>query len=114
MTALRNFLLSLILVTLITGCHLIFHPDVEQGNLIKPEQIAALHTGMDKQQVEQLLGYPVAVNMYQDNHLVYVYTLVPGRGKTVKKQLIINLVNNEVISYHTNFTAVPQNNGNKT
>lgn len=104
MTRLNYFFMMIILNLFITGCHLIFHPDIEQGNLIKPEQVATLHTGMTRQQVEQLLGHPVMVNMYQDHHLIYVYTLVPGRGQVVKKQLIIDLINNQVVGYHTDST----------
>lgn len=114
MKQLRTSIFIFILIALLCGCHLIFHPDVEQGNLIKPEQIANLHTGMNKQQVEQVLGYPVMVNMYEENRLIYVYTLAPGRGQTIKKQLIIELVNNQVISYHSNFITATQNHGNKT
>lgn len=97
-----RYLVLAFLLSSLCGCHLIFHPDVEQGNLITTYQAAAIHPGMTKEQVVAILGYPVLVNIYKDNRMLYVYTLVPGHGQVVKKQLLITIYNNQVVGSTSN------------
>ncbi len=70
-----------------------YRPDVQQGNVLSPQKVAKLHTGMLKCQVKTLLGAPVLENTFDDNQLLYVYNFIPNYGTPVKRKLILTFNN---------------------
>ena len=81
-------LISLVLISfLLSGC--VHKRDIMQGNIIKQEDVARLHTGMTEGQVREVMGDPVLVNVFTPNQLNYVYTFEPGHQKMTEKRLII-------------------------
>ncbi len=102
---LKNFfpLLTVLLTSLtLSGCFIASKPDIEQGNLLSVEKLHLLHVGMDKAQVVGVLGSPILVNIFDDNRLVYVYTLKPGRGEFQAKQLLVYFSQGRVTHFITN------------
>ena len=83
----------------LTAC--VYHPPIQQGNIITDKELSALHKGMSKAKVRSLFGDPVLVNIYVDNRLVYVYTFQPGRRRMQSTHLIVYLRNNRVTSFWT-------------
>ena len=48
--------------------------DIVQGNFVSKEQAAALHPGMSRPQVRDLLGSPLLVSMFHADRWDYVFT----------------------------------------
>ena len=82
-----------------TSC--VYHPPVQQGNIITDKELSILYPGMPKAEVLSLLGDPILVNIYADNRLVYVYTFQAGHKKMQSVHLIVYLSNNRVTSFWT-------------
>ena len=65
-------LLNLILICFfLSSC--VYRPDLQQGNLLKIENIDRVEVGMTKSQVRYLLGGPVVGNPYQTDRWDYIY-----------------------------------------
>ena len=63
-----------IITTLLLGACSIHRLDVQQGNLIEPEQLEKLKVGMDKNQARFVLGSPMVTDLFHDNRWDYVYS----------------------------------------
>lgn len=92
---------SLVISFFFTSTACVYHPPVQQGNIITDRELSTLHKGMSKSKVRSLLGDPILVNIYADNRLVYVYTFQSGRRKMQSLHLIVYLSNNRVTSFWT-------------
>ncbi len=51
-----------------------YQPDVLQGNVITREQVAALKVGMDRTQVEQILGTPLLQSVFHAQRWDYYFS----------------------------------------
>jgi len=71
--------LLLLCALVITGCtHVpVYRPPIQQGNIITPDMLAKVHTGMTKAQVEDTLGSPVLTNTFDPSRVLYTYTYQP-------------------------------------
>lgn len=63
--------------------------DIQQGNLVKPEAVAALKSGMTTQQVRYLLGSPMLVDPFHPDRWDYWYDLQAADGRTERQHLIL-------------------------
>ena len=72
--------IALIIVFALTLTACIYHPPVQQGNIITDKELSALRKGISKAKVRSLFGDSVLVNIYADNRLVYVYTFQLGHN----------------------------------
>jgi outer membrane protein assembly factor BamE len=83
MSAFSRVALSLILVLGVTlgsaGC--VYRPNIQQGNLLKTEDIDQVTVGMTRSQVRYLLGTPMLANPFDPQRWDYIYTLRRGRDK---------------------------------
>ncbi len=82
-------LLILLLVSLLTSCSWVHRMDIEQGNIITPDMLCRLHVGMTKTQVKDLMGTPMVMNTFTNNHEEYVYTFKPGGKQTCEKYVLL-------------------------
>jgi outer membrane protein assembly factor BamE len=72
----------------ISGC--VYRLDVQQGNLLTPEDIEAVKPGMTRSQVRFLLGTPVVEDRYHDDRWDYMYYFRQGRtAETTRRWLIV-------------------------
>jgi outer membrane protein assembly factor BamE len=75
--AMRHFLISALLLTLLAGCSgFRFGPhriDVQQGNALDQENVARLKLGLNHSQVRFLLGTPLLVDPFHNDRWDYVY-----------------------------------------
>ena len=83
------FFISLALpLALLTGCNsfnratqgmasamTFYKPDVVQGNFISREQVQALHPGMTRVQVRDILGTPLTSSVFHADRWDYVFTM---------------------------------------
>lgn len=92
-------LLCLCLIT-VSACHGLkpYQPDVQQGNVINQTTVQQLRVGMSKEQVEQVLGLPVLVDTFDDNHWAYAYTFQHRGGKISMKHLNLYFQNNRLVT----------------
>ncbi len=83
MSAFSRAALSLILVLGVAlgsaGC--VYRPNIQQGNLLKTEDVDQVTVGMTRSQVRYLLGTPMLANPFDPQRWDYIYTLRRGRDK---------------------------------
>lgn len=87
-----------IFFTLISGCAYLhsYVPSVQQGNIITQKKVNQLKVGMRENQVRVIMGTPVLVNTFSENHWNYVYTIHKFGDKTHHKRLIVTFKNRRV------------------
>jgi outer membrane protein assembly factor BamE len=75
-------ILSIFSLLVINACT-IHRLDVQQGNIIKEEQIEKLKPGISKRQVRFIMGSPLIQDPFHDNRWDYVFTMQPGTERKV-------------------------------
>ena len=85
-------IISLILICfLISGCSFfrIHKVDIEQGNIITPDEVSQLRLGMSENEVKAILGTPVLSNIFTPNRFDYIYTLQKGQKNMAEKRIAL-------------------------
>lgn len=85
----RLILLAIMALTL-SSCSL-FRPhrnDVDQGNVITPQEVNRLHKGMSENDVKDVMGNPVATNIFDDNRMNFIYTIQRGYDAMQEKRVV--------------------------
>ncbi|MDX1811918.1 MAG: outer membrane protein assembly factor BamE [Gammaproteobacteria bacterium] len=72
-----------ILLTFLASACTIHRIDIQQGNIIKPEQIEQLKTGLTKRQVRFIMGTPLIQDPFHADRWDYVFSLEPGNLRKV-------------------------------
>lgn len=88
-----NKLIALILMAfLLSSCSLFrtHKLDIDQGNIITPEELSLVHKGMTTADVTNVLGTPVLTNVFTQDKVVYIYTFQAGYGERQEKRVILN------------------------
>ena len=70
----------------LTGCYPGYRMDVEQGNVVTPEQRARLQLGMGRREARFVLGSPLVKDPFHADRWDYVYSLRNGATGTVDHQ----------------------------
>lgn len=86
----------------LSGCAF-FHVhkmDIEQGNIYCDEMIHRLHPGLRAGDVLAIMGTPMLVNTFEDEHWLYVYTFKPGYGPGSEKIVDVYFRNGVLVSVH--------------
>lgn len=55
--------------------------DVQQGNVVEQADLNRLEPGMDKRQVQLILGSPMIADTFHPERWDYIYWMDPGRGE---------------------------------
>jgi outer membrane protein assembly factor BamE len=77
-------LTSLLGLTLVTaGC--VYRPNIQQGNLLKVEDVDQVTVGMTRSQVRYLLGTPMLADPFDPQRWDYIYTLQRGRDPEIDR-----------------------------
>ncbi len=88
----------------VTACSSwIYRIDVPQGNFLEQKDIEKLRVNMTKEQVQFVLGNPVAENSFDDDIWHYFYALKGGRGENFEKQLVLNFSNGKLVKMTGDF-----------
>ena len=88
-------LLTLLLLTLcLSACSwsnfpFLYKPNIQQGNTLPADRVAQLKVGMNRDEVNYLLGTPVLVNILNPQETQYIYTFKTGKGKMTERKLIL-------------------------
>lgn len=80
----------------LTACHLVYVPDVQQGNLLDKKNVEQLKPGMTKRQVLVLLGTPSVATPFDQDRWDYVSTF-SHRGKKMNVRTLTLFFNNDVL-----------------
>ena len=79
-----SLLFSALLVTLLgTSACTIHRLDIQQGNIIKDEQVEKLKLGISKRQVRFIMGTPLVQDPFHANRWDYVFTDQPGTERKI-------------------------------
>jgi outer membrane protein assembly factor BamE len=100
----KKLLILIALLLPLSGCSY-FHVhkmDIEQGNVLTAEAVNRVHIGMTTEQVKDILGTPVLINVFDTNRKDYVYTYKPGYGDYVEKYISFVLSNGRVSAIRGN------------
>jgi len=60
-----------------------YRADIMQGNFISKEQLESIRPGMNKDQVKQILGTPLVVDLFHANRWDYVFSYRNGQTQEV-------------------------------
>jgi len=90
------FLALLAVLTLNTGCKLIYKQNVQQGNAIEQEDLDQVELGMTKKQVAYLLGTPAVSDPFHKDRWDYI-SLFSRRGAEPVRRLVTLTFENDLL-----------------
>lgn len=93
----QNILIYLLAIALLMGGCAIHKPDVQQGNIMEPENLAQLHVGLTKKQVQFLMGTPMIQDPFHPERWDYIYWLRVYNHKPVQHRVTV-FFDNDVVS----------------
>jgi outer membrane protein assembly factor BamE len=96
MQKLITLLVFAVLALSMAGCHLVYTPDVQQGNLLDKEVVGQLKPGMTKRQVLVLMGTPSVSTPFDTSRWDYVSTQ-QHRGGPIKLRTFTLTFNNDTL-----------------
>lgn len=67
----------------------VYRIDVQQGNVVKQEDVNKLEIGMTKRQVLFVLGTPLVVDVFHENRWDYVFSFQPGGGERTQQRVTL-------------------------
>ena len=95
----RYLLIALIAVlTLNTGCKLIYKQNVQQGNAHEQEDLDQIQLGMSKKQVAYLLGTPAVQDPFHKDRWDYISMLSRRGGEPVRRLVTLTFENDALIA----------------
>jgi outer membrane protein assembly factor BamE len=83
----------------ITACskyHLVHKIDVQQGNVITQDEVNQLEPGMNRRQVQYIMGSPMIADVFHQDRWDYVYLFEPGYGDTIEERVTLFFENDEL------------------
>lgn len=109
----KNLAAITLAVSLLGGCsvvdRLVYRIDINQGNYLDQTDIDTLRYGMNKEQVQYVLGSPMLVEPEYPNTWYYVYYHKPGHNKPEQKNLILKFNAQEtLLSLDGDYSQSPQ------
>ena len=82
---------SILLFLCMMGCRtsIIYHPEVQQGNIMTAEHIDKVHRGMTMEQVQTILGSPILTNTFSRDRFNSVYTYQSVKKNVPETKVVI-------------------------
>ena len=87
MLPLLRFMLCAVMISAITGCSLMYRPDIVQGNYLGEKEIARLNIGMTRAQVQYIMGSPMLEDPFENNVMTYI-SRVDSRDEGISQSFI--------------------------
>jgi outer membrane protein assembly factor BamE len=63
--------------------------EIQQGNFVSQEMVSQLKDGMSKDQVRQIMGTPLLIDIFHAERWDYIYSRETTEGKREKRKLVI-------------------------
>jgi outer membrane protein assembly factor BamE len=76
-----------ILMALAAGC--VYRPNIQQGNLLRLDDVNQVTVGMTRSQVRYLLGTPMVADPFHPDRWDYIYTLRRGRETKIDRSYFV-------------------------
>ncbi len=76
----------------------VYRIDVPQGNYLEQDKIDQLQIGMNKEQVQYLLGTPMLRDSFAQDRWDYVFILRKGHEEPVQRTLLVYFDKNGLVS----------------
>jgi outer membrane protein assembly factor BamE len=76
----------------------VYRVDIQQGNVIDQDMVDLLRPGMDKNQVQYIMGTPVLDDPFHTNRWDYIYTYSKGGARREQRHIILYFKNNKLAS----------------
>ena len=73
-----------------------FKFDIKQGNLLSYRQVNQVREGMNREQVQYVLGTPLLQDIFTPNEWHYVYYERQAHKAPVQRKLVVHFDNNRV------------------
>ena len=91
MQKLIPFSLALVLGLSLGGCAFpgVYKLDIQQGNIVKQEDLDRLKPGMSRAEVQYVLGTPLAGNSFREDRDYYLYTFQDSGGPIVQQRVTV-------------------------
>ena len=93
------FIALIAVLTLNTGCKLIYKQNVQQGNAHAQEDLDQIQLGMTKKQVAYLLGTPAVVDPFHHDRWDYISMLSRRGGEPAKRLVTLNFENDVLVAF---------------
>jgi len=77
--------LTLLLGTALGTAGCVYRPNIQQGNMLKVEDVDQVTVGMTRSQVRYLLGTPMLADPFDPQRWDYIYTLQRGRDPEIDR-----------------------------
>jgi outer membrane protein assembly factor BamE len=105
MQKLITLLVFALLAVSIAGCHVVYVPDVQQGNLLDKTMVDQLKPGMSKHQVLLLMGTPSVSTPFDQSRWDYVSTLQHRGGAIALRTFTLTFNNDTLVRTQGDFFA---------
>ncbi|MFZ0871839.1 MAG: outer membrane protein assembly factor BamE [Rhodanobacter sp.] len=105
MQKLITLLVFALLAVSIAGCHVVYVPDVQQGNLLDKTMVDQLKPGMSKHQVLLLMGTPSVSTPFDQSRWDYVSTLQHRGGPISLRTFTLTFNNDTLVRTQGDFFA---------
>jgi outer membrane protein assembly factor BamE len=92
------FIALIAVLTLNTGCKLIYKQNVQQGNAHEQEDLDQIQLGMTKKQVAYLLGTPAVADPFHHDRWDYISMLSRRGGEPVRRLVTLTFENDALIA----------------
>jgi outer membrane protein assembly factor BamE len=92
------FIALIAVLTLNTGCKLIYKQNVQQGNALEQEDLDEVQLGMSKKQVAYLLGTPAVADPFHRDRWDYISMLSRRGGEPVRRLVTLRFENDALIA----------------
>ena len=92
---------TLLACAALSGCGfaLVHKIDIQQGNVVLPEQVAQLKTGMTKAEVRTLLGTPLLTDVFHGERWDYYFSFAKGSKLEERTGLSVMFENERLASW---------------
>ena len=74
----------------------VYRIDIQQGNIIEKEMLSRLKPGMDKNQVQFIMGTPPLVDPFHTNRWEYIYTFSKGGRQRKQRHITLHFEDNKL------------------
>lgn len=101
-------------LVVLSGCSVfdswVYRIDIPQGNYLEQRDINQLRVGMTKEQVEYVIGTPVAENAFDQDVWFYVFNMNSGvsQSENYQREVKLTFVDGALASYEGDFDR-PEN-----
>ena len=90
--------LCLIVAVGLGGCNIVYKLPTRQGNVLEQSKLDQVEVGMTREQVQFLLGTPLAASPFTDDRWDYLGYYRSPRGSTARRLVTLHFDGNELVS----------------